>query len=418
MKNERLKDSLDDALSGIGENPWLLRQVMARAESEENKPVKKRISLGTVVIAVLVLALMSAGIAAVSQWNVLDFLRKWDKDEPLVTVEIRQKDETENARAQVESAVYDGGTLAFDLTLENKHPEVPEWFMFETFTVNGMEVEPGQIWEDNPGENIYNIVPFDNQWLPNWEYYDGTAMCGELVRLPAEIAGAENVHVEMIVKVYRPTRPVALIDRWNKDDSSFREELENLIAEGYYVIPAEKSWSDNETLIPSEGQFVPEEDLEACPSGWAEALGGPLEQDIMGPLTEETMEIRFDVKKSALTDNITPLQAQEVYENEYCTAVYDQADISPLSLYLTLRITPKDDRCKPVGGCRLTDGEGKDFRDPRFIPLMKEESRTESGDLVWRYRWDQLLIRNLPDTISLTCRLENGEDLVFPIKVR
>ena len=75
MKNERLKDSLDDALSGIGENPWLLRQVMARAESEENKPVKKRISLGTVVIAVLVLALMSAGIAAVSQWNVLDFLR-------------------------------------------------------------------------------------------------------------------------------------------------------------------------------------------------------------------------------------------------------------------------------------------------------------------------------------------------------
>ena len=342
MKNERLKDSLDDALSGIGENPWLLRQVMARAESEENKPVKKRISLGTVVIAVLVLALMSAGIAAVSQWNVLDFLRKWDKDEPLVTVEIRQKDETENARAQVESAVYDGGTLAFDLTLENKHPEVPEWFMFETFTVNGMEVEPGQIWEDNPGENIYNIVPFDNQWLPNWEYYDGTAMCGELVRLPAEIAGAETVHVGMIMKVYRPTRPVALIDRWNKDDSVFREELENLIAEGYYVIPAEKSWSDDETLMPSEGQFVPEEDLEACPSGWAEALGGPPEQDIMGPLTEETMEIRFDVKKSALTDNITPLQTQEVYENEYCTAVYDQADISPLSLYLTLRITPKD----------------------------------------------------------------------------
>ncbi len=33
MKNERLKESLDDALSGIGENPWLLRQVMARAES-------------------------------------------------------------------------------------------------------------------------------------------------------------------------------------------------------------------------------------------------------------------------------------------------------------------------------------------------------------------------------------------------
>ena len=34
MRNEQLKDRLDDALSGIGENPWLLRQVLARAESE------------------------------------------------------------------------------------------------------------------------------------------------------------------------------------------------------------------------------------------------------------------------------------------------------------------------------------------------------------------------------------------------
>ena len=65
--------------------------------------------------------------------------------------------------------------------------------MFETFTVNGMEVKPGEIWEDNPGENIYNIVPFDNQWLPNWEYYDGTAMCGELVRLPAHADTLEAI---------------------------------------------------------------------------------------------------------------------------------------------------------------------------------------------------------------------------------
>ena len=36
MKNEKLKDCIDDALSGIGENPWMLRQVLARAESEEN----------------------------------------------------------------------------------------------------------------------------------------------------------------------------------------------------------------------------------------------------------------------------------------------------------------------------------------------------------------------------------------------
>ena len=74
MKNEKLKDCIDDALSGIGENPWMLRQVLARAESEENKPVKRKISFGTVLIAMLFMALMRVGTAAVTRWNVLDFL--------------------------------------------------------------------------------------------------------------------------------------------------------------------------------------------------------------------------------------------------------------------------------------------------------------------------------------------------------
>ena len=33
MKKDELKSSLDDALSGIQEDPWLLTRVLSRAES-------------------------------------------------------------------------------------------------------------------------------------------------------------------------------------------------------------------------------------------------------------------------------------------------------------------------------------------------------------------------------------------------
>lgn len=95
MKNEKLKDCIDDALSGIGENPWMLRQVLARAESEENKPVKKKISFGTVLIAMVFMALMSVGIAAVTRWNVLDFL---NTEIPYITAPVGKEAETDGAK--------------------------------------------------------------------------------------------------------------------------------------------------------------------------------------------------------------------------------------------------------------------------------------------------------------------------------
>ena len=42
MMNEKLKDCLDDALSGIRENPWLYQQVLHRAERNEQIQMKKK----------------------------------------------------------------------------------------------------------------------------------------------------------------------------------------------------------------------------------------------------------------------------------------------------------------------------------------------------------------------------------------
>ena len=419
MKNEKLKNCIDDALSDIREDPWLLGKVLSRAKNEDGMPVKKRITLGTVLIMLVIVLLMSAGIAAVSGWNVLDFLNEWeDKPAPYIMNTVQQESETENARLKAASVVYDGETLAFDMTLENKHPEVPMWCWVEKLTVNGEPCEPGIVCvpaRSGSEDGSLDVVSsgFEDQWLPNEEYPDGIAKCGEIVDLSLIHAGGkESVHVEMRVRTYRPIRPVTLIDI----DGSFREELEQKAAEGYYAIPGYQ-W--DQILYP-EGHFCPEEDLSICPEGWSIAVSGSPEENGMGGMTEEPMEISFDAPKTELVEGTVHLQPQESYENEYCTAVFEKAQFSPLGLELTLRVKPKNDQCVPKGICRLADGEGNRLTGSSFFPDGRERHASDEyeGELIWQYRWKFLQFEELPDTIALTCTLENGEELYFPVKVR
>ena len=421
MKNEKLKNCIDDALSDIREDPWLLGKVLSRAENKEDLPVKKKISLGTVLIVLVIVLLMSVGIAAVSGWNALDFLNEWeDKPAPYIMNTVQQESETENARLKVESVVYDGETLAFDMTLENKHPEVPMWCWVETLAVNGDEYEPGIIYDSDrvysSGEAscgfAYSLSDFTDQWLPGWEYPEAIAQCGERLRLPPRAAGKEVAHVELRVTVFRPIRPVALIDM----QGSFRKEVEQKISEGYYPIPGYKL---DGKLYP-EGQFCPEEDLDICPGGWSILTSGPPEEDLMGGMTVETLEISFDAPKTELVEGTVHLQPQESYENEYCTAVFEKAQFSPRGLELTLRVKPKNDQCVPKGFCRLADGEGNRLTGSSFFPDGRErfDSEDHEGEMIWQYRWKFLQFEELPDTIALTCTLENGEELYFPVKVR
>ena len=404
MRREQLKDCIDDALSGIGENPWLLRQVLARAEREEHTPVRKKISFGTVLAVILILALMSAGIAAVTRWNVLDFLKEWGKEAPYITTQVQQEAETEGARMRVDSVVYDGETLAFDWTLENKHPEVPVWCWVEEFTVNGNDVI-----DYDTGEHS------QERWLPNDGEPEGIARWGDCFQLSGEIAGEETAHVIMKVNIYRPVRPVALLET----EDGFGEELERKIAGGYYAIPV---YSDG-TDVYLDGFFVPEEDRNACPEGWVIAVSGcPPEDDLMGGMTVETLEISFDAEKTAPVEGMTELQTQEIYENAYCTAVFERADVSDLGLRLTLRIRPGEGSSLPEHSWLLTDGEGRSLegKGSNYFTLKKEESPSpdHEGETVWQYEWPRIRPDDLPDTFALCCKLKNGEELFFPVKVR
>lgn len=69
MKNEKLRDCLDDALSGIQENPWLYQQVLNRAEKEENIQMKKKLSFSFVSVIAILLVLVAVAYAATEVYH-------------------------------------------------------------------------------------------------------------------------------------------------------------------------------------------------------------------------------------------------------------------------------------------------------------------------------------------------------------
>ena len=96
------------------------------------------------------------------------------------------------------------------------------------------------------------------------------------------------------------------------------------------------------------------------------------------------------------------------------------AAVTDGGLRLTLRLNPEDNAFSRIRDFVLTDGEGTPLQGDRFVPDVHMQVNTDGQDnaLVFRYRWSLARLKDLPDTISLTCILEDGEQLVFPIQVR
>ncbi|MBP5728659.1 MAG: hypothetical protein J6Y48_16430, partial [Clostridia bacterium] len=323
MKKDELKDSLDDALSGIKEDPWLLTRVLSRAESMEDTPVKKKIAFGTVQVVLAIILLMSVGIASIGSLNHPDSLKDHEIIPMTTPAFSRTEAEGEFSRLWIESPVYDGSHIRFTWNLENKNPEVPMWCWVEKITCNGIEDQ------DLPDIGL-------EQWIPGTLSGEGSVSNEYFKEVPNELQGAETIHVEMKVNLSRPVRP------WKTQETEkrFREELEAAIAEGYFVIPSYSGAGEEEL----EGYFEPEEDLNVCPEGWSIAVsGGPLPDDTMGDIIVETLDVSFDAVKPDPGNGLILLQTQDVYEDEFCTVVFEKAESTSLATYLTVRMKLKDD---------------------------------------------------------------------------
>lgn len=378
-----VRESIDSGLFMMQGDPRLAQRIMDR-ERTRGSTLKKRLSAGFVLAILLMLFTVSA-LAAAKGSNVLQFLfGRQSRDLPEIPVTaVHQEAAADGAFLQVDSAVYDGRALAFDWLIENRERDIPMYCRVEDFTANGV-----RIWTDGTDS-------FHEQWIPGL-FSDGAWQDGEYILLPAQAQGADQLHIDMRVTLYRPVRPVWRMEAFQP------EEAAELAAEGYYVI--------------AEGEgFV---GYDAGEGAWRHWYGGIPAED-MGGYQTETLVLSFDIGK--LKADAGKLETEAVYENEHCTAVYETAQITPLGLYLTVRMTPKDTDFKN-SRMMLTDGEGRPLAgadEDRFFPSVGEEYGRDGNALrIAQYVWNGITAKDLPDTISLTCFLSDGEIMVFPVGVR
>ena len=381
-------------------DPLLAQRIRVRAQGKEEEPVKKRLSFGMgLVIALLVLS-MGIGIAAVARWNVISFLFSPGDDLSGIDInEVHQESVSDGALMRVESVIYDGSRLAFDWHVENTKPETPICMEIEEFTANGI-----QLYTDGTDD-------FEHQWLPiryidegyEENYWEG----GEFIRLPEELRKAEQLHVVIRVKAYRPVRPVYYMDEFDP------EQIGGLIEAGYFVIPEGEGTVDYDE---KENEYV------VCRGV----------RDFCGELREETLTIVFDVKRS---DSVyEEPDTSGANENGYpVIAEYETAEFTPLGLFIKLNIRINEESGyrslddfpflnEEMSNWKLTDDAGN--------PLRKENGDLFewTGGLVWgswgdktaelEYNWGLVKPEELPDRIALSCISENGEKMVFPLKIR
>ena len=400
MKNEEKRDQLiretfDQCLDGIDNLPSNRTDILRKTEDQTKTRRQPRFRVTAAAAALVVL--LCIGVMAVSgRWGTVnhpDTIRPGNRFAilPIETVLSEggeqngavtiSKDEADGVSLEAGPAVYDGRTLAFDLTFENSQAEAPVYCRLEEFSANGTEIDR-------------NGIQFDTSWIPSrWTRSVWQNRVSAI--LPREMWDTDQIHVRIKLKTYRPVPPVYEMEETTEgfDPETARRKIE----EGYYLTadgwgmmhydPAEEEWYD----------MIDEPDGE------------------MGEVKEEKLILSLDLTGPGYG----VLETRSGYENEYCTASYDVAAVEGSGLHLTLRLHPKDECADLIQGFVLTDGEGTPLQGGIYEPDVSVKVDQAGQDaVVYRYRWSEIGRKDLPDTISLSCMLENGGLMIFPLKVR
>ena len=279
-------------------------------------------------------------------------------------------------------AEYDGRTLAFGLSIENHNPESPVYCLVEEFSANGTDIDGAE------------GIQFGTCWIPS-RWTEPAMQTTAHAIIPEEIRNADQIRIKVKVKTYRPLRPVYEVDE--RTDGFDPDIIQQKIGEGYYII------ADGWGMI----HYDPES------KEWYDMIGE--QEDEMGGVEEQELVLFFDLVKP----EYGVLKTQKLYDDEHCTASYDVAAVETSGLHLTLRMIPKDDSCNQIRELALTDGEGVSLRGARFMPdVAVRVDVPDQKAVVYRYRWNNIRPQDLPDRISLSCTLESGEQMVFPVEVR
>lgn len=358
--------------------------VLSAARGE--KRMKKKLSLGLVMTIVLVLLAVGA-VAAAINWNVMDFL--FGENQPQVGFLVKDLEaQTSDGQVtlNVNSALCDGEMLAMDWTVSNTKPDKPVYLQIDRFYANDV-----RLWSDGTDS-------FDCQWLPGWSS-DGTMQDGESIMLPDEITG-DRLSVELLVGVYRPIKPVYLMETYNE------QEAKEKLNEGYHII------------AQGDGFVLPDPD-----TGGLMHCFGLITGDALADYERTELTITFELDMKAAREACVALDTQPSYEFDGLTARYTKASLTPVGLYLTLELTGGEQ--EPYNALldnasfELTDGEGKPFEHP-WDEYETGGYETPDGELKWESSHKILGVtaQTLPKTLSLSLVNKDGKALqVFPLTV-
>ncbi|MBE5811245.1 MAG: hypothetical protein E7318_09970 [Clostridiales bacterium] len=358
----------------------------ARSVKEE-EPMKRKFPVAILVAAILTLM---TTVAIAEGWNVLAFLGiQPDSDAQTLMQPVSANAKTGNVTLRIDSAITDGEYLAFDYAVSNTKPETPVYLVVEDFTANGET-----IFTDGTDD-------FDYQWLPGW-CNDGTMMDGEWVNLPS-LTG-NTLHVEMIVSVYTPDKPVYLMDEFDAD--AIRQKWN----EGYYVIAGGDGFIIND---PEEGLV----------QGF-----GPVNQVTGVGLSRSEMKVGFDLDLKAARASVRTPELPAPVIKDGTTLAVQSISISPLQTHIVATFTPENANYEDI--VRWSDSMNFAFYDEDGNELdhygmclmpMYEITVEESPDGTWFRQFDCCLIevaQSLPDTVILVYETEDGFRIKLPVTLK
>ena len=377
-KNVKLvQEAVDQKCAFLQPDPFLVQHVLSAANEKGEVKVKKRISVGLVFALALVMLTSFSAVAAVLDWNVLEFLFGSQNHAAKILVQPVNICSTDGqVTLSVDSAITDGDNLALDWSIVNEKPDIPVYILVDEFTVNGERV-----WTDGNDE-------FDSCWLPGPFGKDGEMQGGEITRLPETIRASDTLEVVLRADVYYPKLPVYTMDEYDA------ELAEKKVQEGYLVVP--------------EGEGYVAQDADGI--YWA---AGPIPANMTEYFTRTTLEIAFALSTEAGRASVQQLQVPEPYENEYFIARYTKAEVSLIGLTLHLELDSPDAEYS----FELTDEQGNALEANCYSEFG---TATTNGNMIQVFKgtWYGLTWDMLPDVISLTCYPSNDDPVILPVQVR
>ncbi|MBQ8201511.1 MAG: hypothetical protein IJZ74_07070 [Clostridia bacterium] len=351
---------------------------------KEDAPARRKLPAAILIAAIMMLMMTIA--VAVEGWDVLAFLRIRPDGGASGLVEPVTVDSDAAACAiRIESAITDGTWLAFDWTVENQDPSRHVYMQVDSFTGNGMPL------------SIDGTDDFHCQWFPGW-CNDGTMQNGELVLLPEGITG-DVLHVEMVVGLYTPVRPVYEMAVFDAEQARQKQQ------EGYYVIAGGDGFVKE----------LPEEGLVQC--------FGLVRNPSAEGMTRSEMKIAFDLPLKNLSEPCA-LALPEPAVHEGLTLQYRRAETTQLQTTLTLLLIPAEnsrDAAKYVwndGYVTLTQTDGS------WLDVNVLSGENGGAEQLADGRWCESYTLSfatdpqLPETISMSFLRDDGTVLVCPIKIR